>query len=90
MRNFVHQPHANSFWQSNLQVLLGQKQIHSLEICGAQTEYCIDTTVKVAHSLGYQLQMVSTTVANSLMTATQTIAFYEGIWADRFMTLLKL
>lgn len=90
---FVQKTHANSFWQTNLQALLEQKQIHSLEICGAQTEYCVDTTVKVAHSLGYQLQMVSglsTTVDNSFMTATQTIAFYEGIWADRFMTLLKL
>ncbi|BAX69207.1 cysteine hydrolase [Latilactobacillus sakei] len=89
---FVQKTHANSFWQTNMQVLLEQKQIHSLEICGAQTEYCVDTTVKVAHSLGYQLQMVSglsTTVANSLMIATQTIAFYEDIWADRFLTLIE-
>ena len=89
---FVQKTHADSFWQTNLQTLLSQMQIKSLEICGAQTEYCVDTTIKVAHHLGYQLQMVaglSTTTDNAYMTAEQTIAFYENIWQNRFLELLK-
>lgn len=35
---FVQKTHADSFWQTNLQTLLSQMQIKSLEICGAQTE----------------------------------------------------
>lgn len=70
--HFVQKTHANSFWHTNLQALLVQERVKSLEICGAQTEYCVDTTIKVAHSLGYQLQMMtglSTTTANPFMTA---------------------
>ncbi len=89
---FVQKTHADSFWQTNLQTLLSQMQIKSLEICGAQTKYCVDTTIKVAHHWGYQLQMVaglSTTTDNAYMTAEQTIAFYENVWQNRFLELLK-
>lgn len=89
---FVQKIHANSFCPTDLQTRLSQKQSKSLKICGAQTEYCVDTTVKVAHSLGHHLQVVaglSTMTDNHYMTAEQTIAFYEGIWRDRFLKLIE-
>ncbi|KRL60459.1 cysteine hydrolase family protein [Latilactobacillus fuchuensis] len=88
----VQKTHADSFFKTTLKTILDQKQVTSLEICGAQTEYCIDTTVKVAHHLGYQLQMQSqmtTTFDNQYLSAAATIQFYEGIWQNRFLILIS-
>jgi len=88
---YVQKEHANAFYHTNLQQLLTQLDVESIEICGAQTEYCVDTTVKVAHSLGYQLQMLpnaTTTFDNAYMSANNTIRFYEGIWNRRFVTFI--
>ncbi|KRK38944.1 hypothetical protein FD07_GL002008 [Levilactobacillus parabrevis ATCC 53295] len=88
----VTKNHANAFYHTNLRRVLTSFAAESLEICGAQTEYCVDTTTKVAHGIGYDLQMtpgLTTTVDNQFMTAEQTIAFYEGIWNHRFVTMLK-
>lgn len=72
-----------------MSVLLTELDCHSIELCGAQAEYCIDTTVKFAHGLGYQLMMcrgATTTYDNPFMKAKETIAFYEKIWDKRFLT----
>lgn len=64
--------------------------MRELEICGAQTEYCVDTTIKMAHGLGYQLSMrygASSTFDNQFMTAKETIQFYENIWEEYFLDL---
>ncbi|MBO0451706.1 MULTISPECIES: cysteine hydrolase family protein [Enterococcus] len=88
----VQKTHANSFYHTNLQALLQQQQITSLEICGAQTQFCVDTTIKFAHGLGYQLTMLkngSTTYDNEFLSASDTIAFYENIWNRRFLHLIQ-
>lgn len=89
---FVRKTHANSFYKTNLSVLLTELDCHSIELCAAQAEYCIDTTVKFAHGLGYQLMMcrgATTTYDNPFMKAKETIAFYEKIWDKRFLTFLE-
>jgi len=88
----VSKTHAHAFYHTNLRRVLTSFATESLEICGAQVEYCVDTTVKVAHGIGYDLQMtrgLATTVDNKFMTAEQTIAFFEGIWNHRFVTMLE-
>lgn len=88
---FVNKTHANSFYQTNLQTILTKNNVNQIEICGAQTEYCIDAAIKFAHGLGYDLRMqknMSTTYDNEFMTATQTIKFYEKIWDRRFLTFI--
>ncbi|ALO04096.1 cysteine hydrolase [Lactiplantibacillus paraplantarum] len=88
----VHKTHANAFYQTDLQAQLTMLGCQSLEICGAQVEFCVDTTIKMAHGLGYQLEMVrglTTTTANPMMSAQQTIDFYQDrIWNHRFLTLV--
>lgn len=87
---FIDKTHANSFYQTNLQQILQSKGVAELEIWGAQTQYCVDSTVKFAHGLGYPIFMEtggSTTVNNEFMNAEETIAFYERIWNHRFITL---
>lgn len=92
--HFVEKTHANSFYHTNLQAQLTTLGVRSLEIAGAQTEYCVDTTIKMAHGLGYQLQLVqglTTTTANPFMSAQATIDFYERrIWKGRFLTLVTV
>ncbi|WP_407886411.1 cysteine hydrolase family protein [Levilactobacillus sp. N40-8-2] len=88
----VSKTHANAFYHTNLRRVLTSFAAESLEICGAQVEYCVDTTTKVAHGIGYDLEMtrgLTTTIDNKFMTADQTIAFYEGIWDHRFVTMLE-
>lgn len=80
--------HYNSaFKDTNLHVYLQSKGITSLLICGMQTEYCIDTTVKVAFELGYQVAVVeggTTTFGDEDIDAAVLIEHYENIWADCF------
>jgi len=88
---YVQKYHANSFYQTDLQEILLSLKTSSIEICGAQTEYCVDTTVKMAHGLGYKLQMVSgstLTFNNTFMSAQETVYFYENIWDARFLTII--
>lgn len=89
--HFVQKQHANSFYQTDLDLILKKHQVQTIEICGAQTEYCIDATIKMAHGLGYRLfleKSLTSTYDNDFMSAPQTIGFYEGIWAQRFLTLV--
>lgn len=91
---FVQKTHANSFYHTELKDLLNKLEVKSLEICGAQVEYCIDTTIKMAHGLGYELSMVkglATTVDNEFLTGQQMIDFYSNkIWNHRFLEFIGL
>ncbi len=58
---------------------------HNLLLCGMQTEYCVDTTCKVAFELGYNVTIPrggTTTYDNRLFKAQDLIKYYEYfIWA---------
>ncbi|GAJ25709.1 isochorismatase [Liquorilactobacillus sucicola DSM 21376 = JCM 15457] len=88
---FTNKKHANGFFHTNLNDLLIKLKISQLELCGAQTEYCVDATTKFAHGLGYKLLMshgLTTTWDNQFMNAQQTIDFYENIWKTRFVSFI--
>lgn len=88
---FVQKKHASAFYKTDLQQLLTKIEVESIEICGAQTEYCVDSTIKVAHSLGYKLTMLpnaTTTMDNKYMSAAKTIQLYENIWDRRFVDFI--
>lgn len=57
----------------------------NLLLCGMQTEYCVDTTCKVAFELGYSVTIprgATTTYDNRLFKAQDLIRYYEYfIWA---------
>lgn len=81
--------HYDAFYHTDLQKILQAKNIKTLEICGAQTEYCCDATITVAHDLGYKIQMqhdATTTFDNNYMIAEDTISFFENIWDEDFVT----
>ena len=88
----LQKTHANSFYHTELQELLQHLKIQSLERCGAQTQYCMDATIKFAHGSGYSLSMArqaSTTYDNEFLSAKDTISFYESIWDKRFLTFIQ-
>ena len=88
---YVEKTKANAFYKTNLQELLLQLSIQNIEICGAQTEFCVDTTIRVAHGLGYSLTMkqgISTTLDSDLLQAKTIIAHHESIWNQRFLTFI--
>ncbi|WP_440604137.1 cysteine hydrolase family protein [Bacillus sp. GB_SG_008] len=48
----------DSFHETNLRAVLQEKGIKHLFICGLQTEYCVDTTVRRAFSEGYKVTLI--------------------------------
>ncbi|MGM0218844.1 cysteine hydrolase family protein [Enterococcus sp. AZ126] len=86
---YVGKTHANSFFQTPLKDLLDELSVTELEFCGAQTEYCVDTTIRMAHGLGYTCFMkrgLSTTLNNDLLGAKTIIQHHEQLWDKRFLT----
>lgn len=74
--------HADSFLESELHARLRDHGIDTLVMCGVQTEYCVDTTVKSAYSRGYQVELVKdchSTYDSDELTAEQIINHHHRI-----------
>lgn len=88
---YVNKTHANSFYKTELPAILAGLSVQKIEFCGAQTEYCVDTTVRFAHGLGFDCYMVRglhTTMDSDLVDAKTIMAHHEAIWNGRFLTFL--
>ena len=88
----VFQKRYNSiFKETGLKEYLDQQGIEQLVLCGMQTEYCVDTSVKVAFEYGYQLVIPEgavTTFDGEDIPAETLNEFYENIWEERFADVL--
>ena len=88
----VFQKKYNSiFKETGLKEYLDKQGIKKLVLCGMQTEYCVDTSVKVAFEYGYQLiipEGTCTTFDGDDIPAETINEFYEDIWEDRFADVL--
>ena len=88
----IFQKKYNSiFKETGLKEYLDQQGIEQLVLCGMQTEYCVDTSVKVAFEYGYQLVIPEgavTTFDGEDIPAETLNEFYENIWAERFADVL--
>ena len=89
----VFQKRYNSmFKETGLKEYLDQQGIEQLVLCGMQTEYCVDTSVKVAFEYGYQLVIPEgavTTFDGDDIPAETLNEFYENIWEERFADVLN-
>lgn len=56
---FVGKTTANSFLRTDLRNELERNNVNHLLICGYASEYCIDTTVRAAAALGYNITLIS-------------------------------
>lgn len=89
---FSEKAHANAFYHTDLQQILQRHNLQTLEICGAQTNYCCNATIIMAHGLGYKITMghnMTTTTDNDYLDATSTISFFENIWDHRFLSFVE-
>lgn len=77
----VRKTTPDSFHRTQLQALLDERGIRSLIVCGLQTDFCIDTTVRRALALGYDVTLVAdghSTTDNDVLGAQQIIAHHNA------------
>lgn len=81
----------DAFYETDLLAWLQDNQIEQIIFAGAQTEFCIDTSLRAAYSLGYQSNIViqngTSTLDSQVLRADQIIAHHENIWNGRFATV---
>jgi nicotinamidase-related amidase len=73
----VRKTTPDSFYQTELGKLLPGEDFERLIICGLQTDYCVNATVRQAHQLGYDVVLVAdahSTLDNGNMSAEDIIA----------------
>ena len=76
---------TDSFYQTDLLALLQAQGITDLVVCGLQSEYCVDSTVRRALSLGYQVVLVTdahSTMDNRVLSAAQITAHQNATLAN--------
>lgn len=78
----VHKRAYDAFYQTKLEQELTNRGIKHLIVAGGQTEYCVDTTVRRATTLGYDITLAGDahiTFDYELWSAVQVIALYNEI-----------
>lgn len=84
----IRKNYNSAFKETNLKEYLNSKSINQLIITGMQTEYCIDTTCKVAFEYGFKLiipEKTNTTFDNGNISAKDLYEYYNfNIFNGRF------
>jgi nicotinamidase-related amidase len=73
----------DSFYQTELQDVLQKRGVTHLIICGLQSDFCVDATVRRALTLDYHVTLVSdahSTLDNDVLTAAQITAHHNTIF----------
>ena len=76
----VRKTATDSFHHTELQGVLQSRGVEKLVVCGLQSEYCVDTTVRRALALGYPVTLVAdghTTMDNAVLKAAQISAHHN-------------
>ena len=83
----------SAFKETGLHAYLQEKGIEQLIIMGMATNFCIDTTIKVAFELGYTVAVIkdgTTTPYTADLPAKELIGQYETIWSWSFAQVDRL
>ncbi len=76
----IRKLHPDAFQGTSLQAELEARGIRKLIIAGIQTEFCVDTSIRRAYSLGYEVTLVQdahSTWDTEHLTAAQIIAHHN-------------
>jgi len=71
----------DSFHQTELQALLQSRGVEQLVVCGLQSDYCVQSTVRGALAHGYPVTLVSdahSTIDNGEQTAAEISAHHNA------------
>lgn len=78
------------FYKTNLDDFLNKLSINKLVIAGLKSDYCIDTTCRIAFEKDYQITLIKdahSTVNNALLSAEQIIEHHNMILGNAFVSL---
>ncbi|HUR88876.1 MAG TPA: cysteine hydrolase family protein [Ramlibacter sp.] len=73
---------CDSFHNTQLHAFLERHGVHRLVICGLQTDFCVDTTVRRALSLGYDVTLVAdahSTMDNGVLTPPLIVEHHNKV-----------
>jgi nicotinamidase-related amidase len=76
---------SDSFHDTDLLALLRARGVGELVVCGLQSEFCVDSTVRRALSLGFPVVLVSnahTTMDNGVLAAAQISVHHNATLAN--------
>jgi nicotinamidase-related amidase len=76
----VRKTAPDSFHKTELHAVLQARQVERLVVCGFQSEYCVDSTVRRALALGYPVTLVAdghATMDNAVLKAQQISAHHN-------------
>ncbi len=81
----------SAFNQTGLEDYLNEKGIRNIVVCGLQTEFCIDATIKSANERGFNIVALRdgiTTFDNAFLSAKALNYYYEEmIWDKRYAAI---
>ncbi|HET7526697.1 MAG TPA: cysteine hydrolase family protein [Burkholderiaceae bacterium] len=76
---------TDSFHKTELHAWLQSHGIDRLIVCGLQSDFCVDSTIRRALALGYPVVLVSdahSTIDNGILTAAQISAHHTATLAN--------
>jgi nicotinamidase-related amidase len=80
----------SGFYRTDLDARLKAAGIDALALCGLQTEYCVDATVRSAFERDYRITIAAdahTTYDGEILPAATIIAHTQHIWNGRYARL---
>jgi len=78
----IHKRACDAFFETHLQEELAARNVKQLVIAGCMTQYCIDTSVRRAVSLGFDVLLASdghTTADTHILSFEQIIAHHNAV-----------
>lgn len=76
---------TDSFHKTELRALLQARDVGRLIVCGLQSDFCVDSTIRRALALGYPVVLVAdahSTVDNGILSAAQITAHHTATLAS--------
>ena len=81
---FARKRHGSAFHDTGLEQALRSTAVDELVVCGLQSEFCVDSTVRHAYALGFPVTLVAdahSTWDSASLTAAQIIEHHNRVLA---------
>jgi nicotinamidase-related amidase len=83
----------SAFRETSLEKELNEMKIKKLIIVGLQTEFCIDTTIRVAFEKGFEVilpENTHSTIDGKFLSAREIIMHHNHLFNNRFGRIVKM
>jgi nicotinamidase-related amidase len=78
----IEKKYSDSFQDTRLNEILMKSGVKQVVVCGLVTEGCVDTTIRRAYSLGYNIELAAdchSTTDSNILTAEQIIKHHNQV-----------